>query len=565
MPRPPIAPDELRVRVFWGVLHLGAGLMAITLIAYGVAYLTRGHQLLAAVEFGSVVCTAAAYVIAARRRDPLVGIRWLSLISWATLATIVPQHGGLTAPSLTWLVLIAPLIVLAGERMAWYIVGATVVYVALLYVAHERGWLAQGTPVPLAQRALSAVVITLLFSVFAWLVLRWRNRLADELEVARDEAMEANHLKDRFIAHLNHEIRTPMNALITAAELLSRSERTGQERTLVDAIYQSSRHLRALVDDVLDHARLEAGAVKLESQLMSLNVLVRAVGDMFAPAAGAKGLRFVSEIMPGTPDMWFGDALRVRQIVANLVSNAIKMTARGSVAMRVSAQGPQGPVLVDVVDTGPGLSDELRARLFQPYVQGSEPKDFEQRSSGLGLSICRDLVLLMGGSIDVHSAPGEGARFSVSLPLQAHATVAHPTEGVPSMSGGLAWRVLLVEDDPVNRLVMQHLLEDLGMSVMLAVNGEQALQVLEDGAVDLVLMDCQMPVLDGVEATRRWRRREQLAGRSRVPIVALTGDADDEARDRCLEAGMDRVLVKPVQRDELVKRLHDMVSQSVGG
>ena len=133
------------------------------------------------------------------------------------------------------------------------------------------------------------------------------------------------------------------------------------------------------------------------------------------------------------------------------------------------------------------------------------------------------------------------------------------------MSGGLAWRVLLVEDDPVNRLVMQHLLEDLGMSVMLAVNGEQALQVLEDGAVDLVLMDCQMPVLDGVEATRRWRRREQLAGRSRVPIVALTGDADDEARDRCLEAGMDRVLVKPVQRDELVKRLHDMVSQSVGG
>lgn len=560
----PLSPEELRDRLLWRVAHLGSALSAAVILGFISFYALSGQWVLVAIESVAIGVIAGCYAWARRTGRPAVAVHGLAGGIWAVLIVVVVMQGGLTSPGITWLVLLPPLAMLAGSPWAWPMAALTVTLMFGLYAAQSEGILPPPAQIAPLQRAISASIIVMMVSLFAFYALRWRTRLADELAAARDAAVEANRLKDRFIAHLNHEIRTPMNALIASAELLAtRTAGDAGNQPLVAALRESAGHLRALVDDVLDLARLEAGAMTLEVRPFELHPLIETVQHMFAPAAFQKGLQFGARVAPGTSPAWSGDALRIRQVLLNLVSNAIKMTEAGTVELRATA-GADGGLLFEVQDSGPGIPPPLRERLFAPYAQGQLSAEQRPHSSGLGLAICRELVHAMGGRIDVEAAPGGGTVFRVALPLARHtpagpgAARATPVAGdAPRRhdAGAVAGRVLLVEDDEVNRLVMTTLLNDMGVDAVPACDGASALARLQSEPFDFVLMDCQLPDLDGTEVTRRWRALEAGQACRRIPVIAVTGNVDAESRACCLASGMDMVIGKPVSRDALARAL----------
>ena len=501
---------------------------------------------------------ALGYRVSIRLGRPETGIQAIAIIAWLTLAITITMHGGLRSPAIAWIVVLAPLLMLAGLKLALAMTAATVALIAGLYVAEVSGWTPPYLEVPLLQRAVSAVLIACLFALAAWYALRWRTRLAEELEAARDDAIEANRLKGRFIANLNHEIRTPMNALVAGAQLLDRQHMSGEQRALVQAVQHSADHLLALVNDVLDYERLEAGEVRLDAIEFSLRDLTGSAVGMFAAQAEAKQLSLSLDLMEGLPDVWIGDPTRLRQVLCNLLSNAIKFTpAHGRVVLRVaSAATPEGgsAVCFEVVDSGPGITADAQVRLFQPYGQGDASIARRFGGTGLGLSICKELLRLMNGSIEVESQPGAGSTFRVAVPLvranrEGQRLTSTESMGQANLPADL--KVMLVEDDPVNQIVMEAVLRDLGVQVLTADSGEQALDLLEQKAVDLVLMDCHMPEMDGLTTTRHWRGKEARLQRPRVPVIGLTGDVYSGAREACLEAGMDDYLTKPASRADI--------------
>ncbi|CAG1019929.1 two-component system, sensor histidine kinase [Burkholderiaceae bacterium] len=559
MPHAALPPslEDLRQRAQWRLLHLAGGLLVTPTLAFAVFYGLNGRWGLAVTEAIAAVSLLALYAEGRRRRDPAFGLRGMALVTWVLLAMVIVQHGGLHSPALMWMILLSPLLMLAGARLGLVIAGLTIVFVAGLFVAHYQGWLPVAYAVPLAQRALSAVLITTLFGVFAWYSLKWRNRFARELSEARDAAIQAERRQARFIASLNHEIRTPINALAAGARLLARRDLEEEQQSVVKAMERSADHLLILVNDVLDHARLEEGQVQLEAIEFSLRDLLRGVVEMFMPAARSQGIGLTLAISDPLPDVWVGDPTRLRQVLTNLLSNAVKFTVRGDVQLRVHslAQGESDPLLlIEVKDTGPGMSRAVQERLFVPYQQGDASIARHHGGTGLGLSICRELVTLMKGTIAVESAPGSGSLFRVAVPLRT--VGAEATEGAPpprtlpvELSGSV--RVMLVEDDPVNRMIMEATLRDLGAQVLSAEGGQHALDQLPQARVDVILMDCQMAGMDGFTATRRWRERETELGCPRVPVIALTGDTHPEARQACIAAGMDDYLAKPVSASDL--------------
>jgi signal transduction histidine kinase/CheY-like chemotaxis protein len=560
----PQSPEDLRDRLLWRVAHLGSALSAAVILGFTSFYALSGQWALVAIEGLALGVIVGCYAWALRTRRPTVAVHGLAGGNWAVLIVVVVMQGGLTSPGITWLVLLPPLAMLAGSPWAWPMAALTVTLMFGLYAAQSEGILPPPAEIAPLQRAISASLIVMMVSLFAFYALRWRTRLADELATARDAAIEANRLKDRFIAHLNHEIRTPMNALIASAELLAaRTTADPGNQPLVSALRESAGHLRALVDDVLDLARLEAGAMPLEVRPFELPALIDSVHHMFAPAAVQKGLRLSARVAPGTPSGWSGDALRIRQVLLNLVSNAIKMTETGGVDLRVAA-GADAGLLFEVQDSGPGIPPPLRERLFAPYAQGRLSAEQRPHSSGLGLAICRELVIAMGGHIDVDAAPGGGTVFRVALPL-ARDVLAHPVTARsdplprdgPQRGGAdtVGGRVLLVEDDEVNRLVMATLLKDMGVDAVPAPDGASALARLQSEPFDAVLMDCQLPDLDGTEVTRRWRAFEADQACRRIPVIAVTGNVDAESRASCLASGMDLVIGKPISRDALARAL----------
>jgi signal transduction histidine kinase/CheY-like chemotaxis protein len=554
---PPPSLDDLRRHAQWQLLHLAAGLLGAPTLAFAVFYGLDGRWGLAMTEAIAAACLFALYAEGWRRRDPVFGLHGMALVTWAVLAMVVVQHGGLHSPALMWLTLLSPLLMLGGARLGFVVAGMTIVFVGCVYVAQSQQWLPASADVPLAQRAISAALITTLFGVFAWYSLSWRNRLARELSDARDAAIQAEQRQGRFIASLNHEIRTPINALAAGARLLGRLELEDEQKSVVEAMEHSADHLLVLVNDVLDHARLEEGQVRLETIEFSLRDLVRGVAQMFMPAARSKGLDLRLTIADALPDLWLGDPTRLRQVLTNLLSNAVKFTARGEVELRASslAPGDASPLLLlEVKDTGPGMSASVQERLFIPYEQGDASIARQHGGTGLGLSICRELVTLMKGTITVDSTSGSGSLFRVALPLRsldAHAAPPLPAPHAGARQLSASVRVMLVEDDPVNRTIMEATLRNLGAQVLSAENGQHALDQLHQAQVDLILMDCQMPGMDGFTATRQWRQREAELGQRRVPIIALTGETHPDTRPTCIEAGMDDYLAKPVSPTDL--------------
>jgi PAS domain S-box-containing protein len=386
---------------------------------------------------------------------------------------------------------------------------------------------------------------------------REQRRAREEMMRARDLALSAAEAKSRFVANVSHEIRTPMNAILGLSGLLVDESSDPRQREQLETVRGAADALLALINDLLDFSKMEAGKMRLEEQDFDPREVVARAVELFAARARGKGLALSVEAAPDLPAALRGDPGRLRQILLNLVGNAVKFTEKGSVRVFLAA-APDG-MRVEVIDTGIGIPAESFSRLFQSFsqVDGSTTRRYE--GTGLGLAISRQLVELMRGRIGAVSEPGRGSTFWFEVPLTRGRPPAREEDAASVPAGsGRRLRVLVVEDNSVNQKVLLMLLRRLGHAAEAVAGGREALETLAAIRYDVVLMDCQMPDMDGYETTRELRRR-QAPGVPRTPVVALTANALPEDRRRCFEAGMDDFLAKPVRIEDISRVLMERV------
>jgi signal transduction histidine kinase/CheY-like chemotaxis protein len=397
---------------------------------------------------------------------------------------------------------------------------------------------------------------------------RFRNEaMVQTLQAAREAAEAGSRAKNEFLANMSHEIRTPMNGVLGTLQLLRETRMDAGQADLLATARNSAESLLQILNDILDFSKIEAGKLRLEQVPFSLPGLIEALRQIMAPLLAERSIAFEAAIDPRLAGRLVGDPLRVRQILNNLLSNAVKFTEQGRITVRAAVVDRiEEDLLVrlEVIDTGIGIAAADQRKLFQSFSQADASLTRKYGGTGLGLAIVRQLVHLMDGCCGLESTLGEGSRFWCEIPLAVAQAgpAAEEEEGrvLPAPETPLAGAVLLVEDNPVNQKIAVGLLQKLGMTVTVADNGQEALGLLGQQDFAAVLMDCQMPVLDGYAATAAWRAVEAQEDRRHIPVIAMTAHAMEGDRERCLAAGMDDYLAKPVKKEALAAMLGKWIS-----
>ncbi|MCP3961654.1 MAG: response regulator [bacterium] len=562
-----------RVRIV-NILALAALVLAVPFTF--LAWKLGNPLMVAALLLAMPVCLGNIYWLR-RHLRPELAAHVTILIGY--LMTILGNlaTANLADPSFGWFYLLSMAAILTvGPRTGW-------IWICLFLTTAIIFWmLPAGLEVPglaaqssseirsLLHRLTAILTIGLLTTVAVTFRRQAERSLQNEIAVrkkAEQEARTADRIKSQFLANVSHEIRTPMNGVIGMTDLLLKAPLPTQQHRQVEAINNSAETLLAVVNDLLDFSKMEAGKLALYVMDFRLRDLLEKVVALLAPRAEEKGLDLRLVISDELPEDLFGDSQRLRQVLLNLLGNAIRFTPRGSVAVSVERQDrADGDLWVRFVvrDTGIGISRQDQARLFAPFSQAESTSARRFGGTGLGLAISRSLVEMMGGEIGVASTRGVGSTFWFRLPLwqtleesPAGGPTAVEKPGTPG--SGLPreeradYRILVVDDDAINRLVAESQLKDLGFVVEAVEGGVQALEAIERLSYDVILMDCQMPELDGYETTRRIR--EQEPAEEHTLVIAVTAHAMKGERERCLAAGMDDYVSKPLRGEDLLAAL----------
>ncbi len=366
------------------------------------------------------------------------------------------------------------------------------------------------------------------------------NRMIEHARQLAEKAQSANEAKSRFLANVSHELRTPLNAILGFMELLQATDLDAQQQHYVRLSSEAARSLLGLIEDLLDFGKIEAGQIDLKPGRFEVSRLVGSVVALHRQMAQAKGLALRWQVAPKMSRWWYGDENRIRQILSNLVHNALKFTEEGGVDIQVT-ETASGELCFEVRDTGIGLAADARERIFEAFTQLDDAASRSYGGAGLGLSICRQLVQAMEGRIEVESSMGSGSVFQVRLPLPKAEPLQTSEQAVPGSQPKLTGRILLVEDNRLNRALLAEMLKQLGCEVVAVAEANQALQLWQRHRFDLVLLDCQIPGMDGYQLARLLKERQ-----GGVPIIAVTADVSGDVRQRCRAAGMDGCLFKPI-------------------
>jgi signal transduction histidine kinase len=388
----------------------------------------------------------------------------------------------------------------------------------------------------------------------------------DELVEARDAAEAANVLKSHFLANMSHEIRTPLNGVLAMAQIMAMGELQPKQRERLGVIRQSGEALLTVLNDILDLSKIEAGRMELENADFDTEDLARKLDAAHQPSAAAKGLAFSVEVRPAAAGVRRGDLVRLQQILNNLTANAVKFTHAGEVRVLIDGEGEAGEagLKISVTDTGIGVPSDKLPLLFQKFSQVDSSTTRQFGGTGLGLAICRELAQLMGGNVWAESIQGVGSTFFVNVPARRVSEAAPAPEPVAAHAsdgaGISSLKILAAEDNATNQLVLKTVISTFGLDVDIVPDGQKAVEAWAGGDYDLILMDIQMPVMDGVTATREIRSTEARTGRARTPIIALSANAMVHQVKEYLNAGMDMHVAKPIQLAKLHEALEHVLN-----